>query len=61
MITYLVVASMFFFADGVIHDFAVAMMIGMFLGAYSTVYVATPLMLILDRYQKWKKHQLLTA
>ena len=57
MITYLTVASMFFFADGVIHDFAVAMMIGMFLGAYSTVYVATTLMLVLDRYQKWKKHQ----
>lgn len=61
MITYLTVASMFFFADGVIHDFSVAMMIGMFLGAYSTVYVATPLMLILDKYQKWKKHQLQTA
>ncbi len=61
MITYLTVASMFFFADGVIHDFSVAMMIGMFLGAYSTVYVATPLMLILDRYQKWKRHQLQTA
>jgi preprotein translocase subunit SecF len=61
LITYMTVASMFFFADGVIHDFAVAMMIGMFLGAYSTVYVATPLMLLLDRYQKWKKHQLQAA
>jgi preprotein translocase subunit SecF len=57
LITYMTVASMFFFADGVIHDFAVAMMIGMFLGAYSTVYVATPLMLLLDRYQRWKKQQ----
>lgn len=61
MITYLTVASMFFFADGVIHDFAVAMMIGMFLGAYSTVYVATPLMLVLDRYQKFRRHQVQTA
>ncbi len=61
LITYMTVASMFFFADGVIRDFAIAMMIGMFLGAYSTVYVATPLMLLLDRYQKWKKHQLQTA
>lgn len=57
LITYMTVASMFFFADGVIHDFAVAMMIGMFLGCYSTIYVATPLMLLLDRYQKWKKQQ----
>lgn len=61
LITYLTVASMFFFADGVIRDFALAMMIGMFLGAYSTVYVATPLMLLADRYQKWKKHQLQAA
>jgi preprotein translocase subunit SecF len=61
LITYLTVGSMFFFADGVIRDFAIAMLIGMFLGAYSTIYVATPLMLILDKYQKWKKHQLQTA
>jgi preprotein translocase subunit SecF len=61
LITYMTLASMFFFADGVIRDFAIAMLIGMFLGAYSTVYVATPLMLMLDKYQKWKKHQLQTA
>jgi preprotein translocase subunit SecF len=61
MITYLTVGSMFFFADGVIHDFSVAMMIGMFLGAYSTVYVATPLMLILDHFRKRRRHQLQTA
>jgi preprotein translocase subunit SecF len=59
--TYLTVAAMFFFADGVIHDFSVAMMIGMFLGAYSTIYVATPLMLVADRYQKWRKQQQLAA
>lgn len=61
ILTYLTVGSMFIFADGVIRDFAIAMMIGMFLGAYSTIYVATPLMLMLDRYQKWRKHQLATA
>ena len=61
VITYLTVASMFFFADGVIHEFALTMMIGMFLGAYSTIYVATPLMLAMDRYQKWKRHQLQAA
>jgi len=59
--TYLTVAAMFFFADGVIRDFAIAMMIGMFLGAYSTIYVATPLMLVMDRYQKWRKQQELQA
>jgi len=59
--TYLTVAAMFFFADGVIHDFARAMVIGMFLGCYSTIYVATPLMLLIDKYQRWKKQQDLQA
>lgn len=53
--TYLTVLSMLFFADGVIHDFARAMAIGMFLGCYSTIYVATPLMLLVDRYQRSRK------
>ena len=53
--TYLTVLSMLIFAGGVIHDFARAMTIGMFLGCYSTVYVATPLMLLFDRYQTNKK------
>ncbi len=55
--TFFTVAAMIVFADGAIRDFAVAMMIGMFLGVYSTVYVATPLMLWMDRYQKWRKQQ----
>jgi preprotein translocase subunit SecF len=59
--TYLTVISMLLFADGVIHDFARAMTIGMFLGCYSTVYVATPLMLVVDKYQRWKKQQELQA
>ncbi len=59
--TYMTVAAMFFLADGVIHEFARAMLIGMFLGAYSTVYVATPLMLLADRYQNYKKAKLQAA
>jgi preprotein translocase subunit SecF len=59
--TYLTVIAMLVFADGVIHDFARAMTIGMFLGCYSTVYVATPLMLIVDKYQRLKKQRELQA
>lgn len=59
--TYLTVASMFFFADGVIREFALTMMIGMFLGAYSTIYVATPLMILTDRFYRYRKQQLQTA
>lgn len=55
--TYLTVISMFIFADGVIREFALTMLIGMFLGAYSTIYVATPLMLLTDRWYRHRKQQ----
>lgn len=59
--TFLVVTSMYVFADGAIQDFAKTLMIGMVLGVYSTVYVATPIMLWIDRWQRWKKQQQLQA
>lgn len=59
--TCLALVSMFIFADGVIKDFAMTMLIGMFLGAYSTIYVATPLMLFADGLQKSRKSKLQTA
>lgn len=55
--TYLTVISMFIFADGVIREFALTMMIGMFLGAYSTIYVATPLMISTDKWYRHRKSQ----
>lgn len=55
--TSLTVVAMYVFADGVIKEFALAMMIGMFLGAYSTVYVATPLMLVADKFQRMRKER----
>jgi len=55
--TGMVVLCMYIFADGVIEDFARTMMIGMFLGVYSTIYVATPLMLVIDKYQRWRRQQ----
>lgn len=61
LLTYMSVISMYVFADGVIKDFALTMLIGMFLGAYSTVYVATPLMLIADHYQKMKRQRVQQA
>ncbi len=59
--TCLALASMYIFADGVIQDFALTMLIGMFLGAYSTIYVATPLMLLADNMQKARRRKLLAA
>lgn len=55
--TFITVTAMYIFADGVIQDFARTMMIGMILGVYSTVYVATPLVLVIDKIQRQRKEQ----
>lgn len=41
--TLIVVLSIFFFGGEVIHDFAFALMVGVIVGTYSSLYVASPL------------------
>ncbi len=43
--TLLTVACLYFFGGGVIHDFALAMLIGILAGTYSSVFVASPILL----------------
>jgi len=43
--TLVVVAALFILGGGIIHDFAFAMMIGVIVGTYSSVYVASPILL----------------
>jgi len=45
----LVVLALFFFGGGAINDFAACMLIGMVVGIYSTVYIATPVTLAWHR------------
>ena len=47
--TLLAVLSMWFFADGVIRDFAFTLGLGVIIGTYSSIYVATPLLIFIDR------------
>ncbi|MES2769703.1 MAG: protein translocase subunit SecF [Bdellovibrionota bacterium] len=49
------VLCLYFFADGVIKDFALAMSIGIVAGSYSTIYVASPAVILCDRLQNRKK------
>jgi len=46
--TLLVVLSLFFFGGEVIHDFAFALIIGIVVGTYSSIYIASPVMLSLE-------------
>jgi len=46
--TLLVVLALFFLGGEVIHDFAFALIAGIFVGTYSSIYVASPVMLALS-------------
>lgn len=53
--TLLAVAAMFFWAGGVIKDFAFTLGIGIIVGTYSSIYVASPLVVLVDKMQKNQK------
>ena len=46
----MVVLILFFFGGAVIHDFAFALIVGLISGTYSTVYIASPVVLFWEKY-----------
>jgi len=46
----MVVLILFFFGGPVIHDFAFTLIVGLISGTYSTVYIASPVVLLWDKY-----------
>lgn len=53
--TMLAVVALFFFGGTVIHDFAFAMMIGIIVGTYSSIFVASPVILFWEGLKEKKK------
>jgi preprotein translocase subunit SecF len=53
----MVVLILFFFGGPVIHDFTTAMIVGLISGTYSTVYVASPVVLLWDKYITKRKRR----
>jgi preprotein translocase subunit SecF len=51
----MVVFILFFFAGEVIHDFTIALLVGLITGTYSTVYVASPVVLFWEQHISKKK------
>ncbi|RMG92901.1 MAG: protein translocase subunit SecF [Candidatus Dadabacteria bacterium] len=47
--TLLVVVALFVFGGGVIHDFAFALLVGIVVGTYSSIYIASPVVLALEK------------
>lgn len=53
--TLVSVGVMWFYTDGVIKDFAFTLGVGVFIGTYSSIYVATPLVVYITHLQKKRK------
>lgn len=53
--TLLVVLALFVFGGGVIHNFAFALLIGILVGTYSSIFVASPLLIFWDDYRSGSK------
>ena len=49
--TFIVVFILFMFGGQIIHDFCFAMLIGLVVGTYSSIFVASPVMMALDRFK----------
>lgn len=47
--TLVVVLSLFFLGGGIIHDFAFALLVGICVGTYSSIFVASPILLAWQR------------
>ena len=53
--TFVAVLAIAIFATGLIQNFAIALMVGIAVGTYSSIFVATPVMLKMDAYLKERK------
>jgi len=53
--TMLAVVALFFFGGSVIHNFAFAMLVGIIVGTYSSIYVASPVIIFLESFKGHKK------
>lgn len=55
--TLLVILSLFIFGGGVIHNFALALLVGVLIGTYSSIFVASPLLIFWEDFKRSKREQ----
>ncbi len=53
--TLLAVFAIYIFGGGLIKDFAFSLIVGIFVGTYSSVFIASPVMLVMDRYLRTRR------
>jgi SecD/SecF fusion protein len=58
LVVVLPIASLLLFGGDTLKDFAFAMLIGVVTGAYSSIFVATPILVVLkEREPKYRQHR----
>jgi preprotein translocase subunit SecF len=58
LVVVLPILSLLLFGGTTLKDFAFAMLIGVITGAYSSIFVATPILVVLkEREPKWQQHR----
>jgi preprotein translocase subunit SecF len=55
--TFIAVLAIKFFGGGIIENFAFAMLIGVLVGTYSSIYIASPLVLKMDEYLRKREER----
>ena len=55
--TFIAVLAIFLYGGGIIKNFAFAMMIGVVVGTYSSIFIASPVVLAMDRYLEERKQR----
>ena len=53
--TLMVILALFTFGGGVIHNFAFAMLVGILVGTYSSIFIASPVLIFWDDYRSGGK------
>ncbi|MDI1471112.1 protein translocase subunit SecF [Thermodesulfovibrio sp. 1176] len=53
--TFMAATALFLFGGEVLHDFALAMMLGILIGTYSSIFVASPIVLLLGKNSLLKR------
>jgi len=53
----MVVVILFFFGGEVIHDFAFAMIVGVVVGSYSTIFIASQFVILWERFRPAKQRK----
>jgi preprotein translocase subunit SecF len=48
---FMVLVVLFFFGGAVIHDFAFTLLVGVLVGTYSTVFIASPIVLLFEKFK----------